>query len=80
MKNGKPFWNKRRTDVAFAYSLLVPAFAILGIVIFYPIIKGIVMSFFQYTFSFYLFHFLSISFKFLFLPYRPLFVPPGTPI
>lgn len=47
----RPFWNKYRTDTAFAYALLLPAFTALALVIFFPILRGIAMSFFKYTFA-----------------------------
>jgi multiple sugar transport system permease protein len=43
-------WNQRKADVFFAYLLLLPAMLVLAIVVFYPILKGIVMSFCDYTF------------------------------
>jgi multiple sugar transport system permease protein len=46
----KKRWNQRKADAFFAYLLLLPAMFVLAIVVFYPILKGIVMSFCDYTF------------------------------
>jgi multiple sugar transport system permease protein len=43
-------WNSKKSDAAFGYALLFPAMFVLAMVVFYPIAKGIVMSFFDYTF------------------------------
>jgi multiple sugar transport system permease protein len=43
-------WNQKKSDIAFGYVLLFPAIFVLALVVFYPIVKGVFMSFFEYTF------------------------------
>ena len=42
--------NKKVIDNIFGYALLLPTFLVFALVILFPIIKGIVMSFYDYTF------------------------------
>jgi multiple sugar transport system permease protein len=48
--NRKGLCSSKKSEILFAYVLLIPALLILSIVMFYPILKGIVMSFYDYTF------------------------------
>lgn len=42
--------SEKKKDMLFGYALLIPTFAVFALVILYPIIHGIVMSFCDYTF------------------------------
>jgi len=43
-------WTKRKGDLLFSYALMFPAIFVLALVIFYPMVKGIFVSFCDYTF------------------------------
>lgn len=42
--------SEKAADNLFGYALLLPTFAVFAVVILFPILKGIMMSFFDYTF------------------------------
>jgi len=52
---GQPFkrvkWTTRTGDLLFSYALMAPALIVLALVVFYPMIKGIFVSFCDYTFK-----------------------------
>lgn len=46
----RPFLTEKRKDMLFGYALLAPTFAIFAIVVLFPILNGVLMSFCNYTF------------------------------
>ena len=44
-------WTKRKGDLLFSYALMLPALFVLALVIFYPMVKGIFVSFCEYNFK-----------------------------